>query len=436
MGDPTENSPLVRVYHEDKLLSDRIDSYLAANAFLVIAFATVFLTSAVSLWAAIIVQTSIVLLGLFLAFFYISIGSRNRIAIEFWRECEQAGLHSVNDKHLFTYFERGQVHLPGGIIKSYPRGKSNAEEGSVRASVPWKWDWVGSPNHVIGVWVPRGIATFWVVLSSTISYGATTSIEGHPLPVTPLLFAPMLVVAILLFIAWAPPKGHPKWVKTDDQTLLAVLGRGIQKVGENWVPTEDLEVFIRDQKGKPVHSPTRLAVDDSNENCLIGGGELNVHAAALLLSRTKMGCVLGYAPPASYLRNPQVEGPSESLPMGELLRSLVPNAEVIDWNDGQGSEESNTDLEVGNVMKLASRIGVKEVRFLTISPHVPRVTIIAQKTKEDLKLRVDFTIESSESILSDLEPECRDRIAHIQQSKAYRRTVFAEYEGVKKLLGI
>lgn len=216
----------------------------------------------------------------------------------------------------------------------------------------------------------------------------------------------------------------------DDRVLLAVLGRGIQKTGEKWEPTGDFEVFRKDQDGRMVHSATPISDNDDDENCLIGGGKLNVEAAALLLRRTKMRCVLGYAPPAPYLRS--LGGPSESLPMGKLLRSLVPGADINDWKDGLESEKSNTIVEVNNVMKLAGQIGIKEVRFLTISPHVPRVTLIAQKAPKEQAVK--FTVESSETIISTLEPASRTRIARIQQSKAYRRTVAAENVGISTLL--
>ncbi len=220
MSDPADDRVISRVYHEDKLLLDRIDSYLAANAFLVVAFATIFLVPSAFLWAADIVQISIVLLGLFLAFIYIAIGSRNCIAIEFWRECEQSVIQSAKDSDLFAFFKENKVEVDGGAIINSNTRDFPGNKGSLRASVPWKWEWVGSPNHVIGVWVPRGIATFWVVLSATISFGATVDVVGHAIPNTPLFFAPIFVLAFVLFVRWAPPRLHPKWhpkeVSTDD----------------------------------------------------------------------------------------------------------------------------------------------------------------------------------------------------------------------------
>lgn len=104
--------------------------------------------------------------------------------------------------------------------------------------------------------------------------------------------------------------------------LLAILGRGIQKVGKDgvWEATEDLEIC--DENG--AHLAVRLPADDEHPHCLIGGGELNLHAGAVLArlhASTLKAVVCAYAPRPPYLA--EVDGPNESEVMSEQLKTLL-----------------------------------------------------------------------------------------------------------------
>ncbi len=82
--------------------------------------------------------------------------------------------------------------------------------------------------------------------------------------------------------------------------LIAILGRGIQRVGSggSWEVTEDLEVCAPDR----THLPDRVPADDQNPCCLVGGGELNLLAGLELHRRIgAIVAVCAYSHRAPYL---------------------------------------------------------------------------------------------------------------------------------------
>ena len=209
--------------------------------------------------------------------------------------------------------------------------------------------------------------------------------------------------------------------------LLAVLGRGIQWDGRRWLPTPDLEMY-RLVDGRPRHSVRPLTADPASPMFLIGGGLLNVDAATEWLQREPKDCVLGFAGPSPYLHrfDGEQDGPSESEVMSEELERRVPRASVTRWS-GVQDVPTNTSVEVHNVLDHAERAGYTRVRFLSVSVHLPRVALWAQRFA-----RVEFTLESSETVLLLWRPEEAARIARLQASPAYRRTVLREQLGIEE----
>ena len=100
--------------------------------------------------------------------------------------------------------------------------------------------------------------------------------------------------------------------------LLAILGRGIQRVNGKWELTEDLEVCA--PTGAPLvdHQP----VDDKNPHCLVGGGELNLLAGVELHRRhCAQIIVCAYGNKSPYLL--ETDAPSESEIMPQELHRLI-----------------------------------------------------------------------------------------------------------------
>ncbi len=88
-----------------------------------------------------------------------------------------------------------------------------------------------------------------------------------------------------------PPYGIRK---ENSGVLLAILGRGIQHPSPEstvWELTPDIELC--DEKG--AHLPFRAPENDDDPRSIIGGGELNVLAGAILIDqpapRTRRMCV-------------------------------------------------------------------------------------------------------------------------------------------------
>jgi len=433
--------PSDRISHEDTLLASRVAAYLTANAFVTIAFVTVSYGSLSTTTGGVILELAIVGLGVFLAFFFTAIGRRSVTAIRFYRACAREGISDVPDSSLREFFRDGRTKLDNGITLGHVPSHqvTKTETKSIGKSIPWIWRGASSPNDVIGVLLPGCLAFFWVAVSFTISWGSTFDLDKHVLPSWPFIGLSVLVVVLFLFLwmvsTW-PLADVGRETKSDGGSLMAVLGRGIQYRVGKWLPSPDREICRRLSDGIPLHSAIPIPGDLDGPDAIVGGGQLNVEAAAALLRQQRMSCVLGFAGPAPYLWhwNGGDDGPSESGPMEAALRMLVPDAEVLPWTprgefDPGPHSPSDTRVEVGNVMRLAEERGYSRVRFITITPHVARVAFWAQRLR-----RVDFTVESSESILVALSPAHAQRVYDLQSSSAYRTTVHDERAGLEKLL--
>lgn len=430
-------TPLERLFHEDKILSDRGAAYLAANAFLVLGFVTVISSSVAKTSTGVIIESSIVAVGVVLAWFFTAIGIRTVTAIEFWRECEHGGAKQAEDLWLFNFFHDRDVLLGNGVRivgVQHPCPKPK-KEGSVRAAVPWRWEWISSLNNVVGVILPVIIAGFWVVASFTIYWGRSVSLGGRAFP----WFLQGLVIFVLasFFFGWLW-KTRPWTPRHEGEpTLLAVLGRGVQQTSSGWVPTPAYEMCeLLD--GKPRHRRIPVEVVKDAEECRVGGGQLNVRAAAHIIKRARMQCVLGFASPASYLRDsegkPSVR--TEGDPMAAYLRTLVDRPEVIDWKadlPGLPSTDSDTAVEVANVMDCARDRGIRNVLFVTISAHVPRVIL---RARQESRTGETFTVLASETILAEFEPSETAELADLQASAPYQRTIRDELYGTAEALGL
>ena|GEM_PF-2814085 len=137
-----------------------------------------------------------------------------------------------------------------------------------------------------------------------------------------------------------------------------------------------------------------------------------------------MPVVLGYSPPPEYLQ--KVGGPSESEPMSETLRALVPGVATIPWR-GAGEGPANTQVEVHNVMQLALGERFTRVRFLTVLPHLPRVLLLAANEKS----RVPYEGIASELVLLEHDRGQSERVLRLLGSPAFGRTAQLELQGIR-----
>lgn len=180
----TTSEILKRIYHEDNLFAERTWYFITANAFLAVALATLLLGAPQSGVNARFGELAIIGLSLFMAYFYLAVGRRHAIAIAFWRRLEASGATEVKDSWQRDFYQNGWVAIPirdsnGNptlttcVIRAVPRREESAAtgqaSGSVYAAVPWRYNWVGSTNDVLGVLVPWSMAIFWIIYSLVLT---------------------------------------------------------------------------------------------------------------------------------------------------------------------------------------------------------------------------------------------------------------------------
>ncbi len=424
-----------RIYHEDSLLADRNFGYMSVNAFLFVGYVTALVfIQRIGLELSII-QLSAITLGVFLGIFHISIGKRTEFAISFTRALERSGLKKAKDRYLFEFYREGMVITRNAFITTKSvRKKNRSKKGTMYGSIPWRWKFVGSVNNVVGVIIPFGIVLFWVSVSFTVQTGVPPiHILGFEIAFNDIIGISTFVVTMAFLIAMSLswPKDPQEFGSND--TILAVLGRGIQFQHDRWVLTPDIETYHL-RNGKPEHSAIPLSSGTKGTVDLVGGGLLNVEAAALFLNRTPMLTLVGYAPPAEYLMkwDGTSDGPSEGKIMGERLKQLVPNAKIIEWDQSglhlSTFEKSDTELEVKKIVDFAVSNGFHKILFLTVSAHSKRVRLIASKYFDGI-----FDIISSEDILSLIDPSQRPRISNHVKLEADKKTIRYEKIGIKKI---
>ena len=424
-----------RIYHEDSLLADRNFGYMSVNAFLFLGYVTALTIIRAPGLELSLIQFSAIILGIFLGIFHISIGKRTEFAISFTRALERSGLKKAKDRYLFEFYRDGMVMTKGAFITTKSvNSKNKLKKGTMYGSIPWRWKFVGSVNNVVGVLIPFGIVLFWISVSFTVQTGlGPVEVKGLEIASNNVIGISTLVITIAFLIAmirtW--PKDPQEFGAND--TILAVLGRGIQFRQNRWDLTTDIETY-RLLDGKPEHSALPLVSGAEGTVDLVGGGLLNVEAAALFLNRTPMLTLVGYAPPAGYLINwdGTNDGPSEGKIMKERLKELAPDAKIVEWNQNRlsllGVVKSNTELEVRNIVHFAVSNGFHKILFLTVSAHTERVRHIASKYND-----ISFDVISSEDILKVLDPSQGARIGNSLKKKADDRTLSYEKIGIKKI---
>ena len=429
--------PLERIYREDELLAHRNLAFLTASSFLVIAFVNVLVASQLATLGKSLVELAIVGIGLFLSFFSVALGRRTVLAINFWRECENAGLKAedVTDAALFSFYTEGSAVLPRGVIIVGKNDSTNIRgtPGSVRYAIPWRWSWVGSTNDVVGVLLPLSFAIFWMFLSFMVFPDWSFQVGVITVPSSLLVGIGTAAVVVPFFIWMALTLPLRPQRLSPPCELLAVLGRGIELRNGKWVPTEDVSPYVLDTSGRPLHVPDFPSSDKETIVYLAGGGRMNVEAAASLLKKQPCACILGFARPARYLQTSG--GPSESEPMSDLLEHILDSqAQVERWNIRYGGDrvESNTSVEVENAFRYAKEKGYVRIQFLTISPHLPRVRKYAEECRAKPEFSgIHFTYLASDSVLEMSDPKERRRIRRLRQSKEWIETQHYEWMGLR-----
>lgn len=222
--------------------------------------------------------------------------------------------------------------------------------------------------------------------------------------------------------------------------LLAVLGRGIQKVTGvgPWVLTEDIEV-LKDNGG---HAIIRKPLDDSNSDCVIGGGELNLLAGVELYQQYLPRLVVcAYAHRATYLR--EIDAPTESVVMSKKFAEIceqrgLPEPNLVTWPSKKDvNGVSNTNTEIRNILEFALREGCYSVGIVSVMVQLPRAMVFADAQLKTLdpsrKLKVKFF--ASELVLTEAWPHVyAPRALKIFSSQAFRRNAGREENGTNDFL--
>ena len=222
--------------------------------------------------------------------------------------------------------------------------------------------------------------------------------------------------------------------------LIAILGRGIQRIQSKWCLTEDLEIC----SPTGAHLVERIQVDDKNPHCVVGGGELNLLAGVELQRKMKSGAsvwVCGYTNRAPYLV--EQNAPSESEIMSEILKQTLekeelPLPKIEVWGPDRALEgRSNTQQELKNIFGLALAQGINEVMVITITVHLPRTISFAKDhlTQESNFQCLQVNFLASEQVLVEINPQLyARRVLDLYSSQAFLRSSFYEGRGVNAFL--
>ena len=222
--------------------------------------------------------------------------------------------------------------------------------------------------------------------------------------------------------------------------LLAIFGRGIQKSDDVslWGVTEDFEVLADDG----AHHVIRKPVDDSNPNCVIGGGELNLLAGVELKKRySPPYIVCAYAHRALYLK--KADSPSESQVMSrEFLRKCkergLPKPNLVVWptkDDRDGV--SNLRTEVINILEFALQHSCSVIGMVSVFVKLPRIAVFVDEELQKLDAKKKLVVRLFASELVLLEADSRayaERVLNVLSSDAFRRNVAREKKGTSDLL--
>lgn len=227
--------------------------------------------------------------------------------------------------------------------------------------------------------------------------------------------------------------------------LIAILGRGIQRSSPNgrWDTTEDLEICA----DRGAHLIVRQPADDTDQNCLIGGGKLNLVAGFEYYRNHgyhgRDFVVCAYGDRSQYLK--EIHGsPSESEVMSKQFKAMckaqkIPLPKIEIWKRNRSTDgPSNTRREVQNIFELALQKRCVEVIIITVSVHLPRAMLFAKKQAllGDSRSKILITkFMASEEILCALNPEEYSfRALSLFSSSAFQRTAKMESRGVAAFL--
>lgn len=223
--------------------------------------------------------------------------------------------------------------------------------------------------------------------------------------------------------------------------ILAILGRGIQKLHESdpnpevrsWQLTEDLEICT----DLGAHLPVRVPADDQHPYCLVGGGQMNLEAGkALIRQHAPQIVVCAFGDRSAYLK--KAKGPSESEVMTEALHrsfgddQVAREPELVVWHRTRSTDlASNTRQEILNIFDLAIERGLTRIGFVTVGVHVPRTaTFITKHISTHPKYQhLSPVMFESEEVLLGSSNKWKPRVDALRNSQAFSRNLANEFKG-------
>ncbi len=227
--------------------------------------------------------------------------------------------------------------------------------------------------------------------------------------------------------------------------VIVGLGRGIQMLSANappaetssWGLTEDLELCDTNS----AHLRVRVPVDDESPYCMVGGGEMILEAACLLIQQYQPEvAVCAYGHRADYLA--KLDAPSESEVMSAMLKArfaeteLLP--EIVVWpRERQLSMPSNTRQELLNLFDLAIERGLDSIAIVAVGVHAPRVATYVLKHMsvypQYRSLRV-VVLEAEEVLLAEDREQYTPRVEALRNSQSFARNWAREATGISKIV--
>lgn len=218
---------------------------------------------------------------------------------------------------------------------------------------------------------------------------------------------------------------------------LIIFGRGVEKKGDNWHPTALLEHGVGDRYKHTGSRDTNISGEEYD--AVIGGGTANVWATQKYLveyykQNKNFPLVIFAAGRPSYYLSPN--DPSEGEIMKKKLLQIMPKDLPLDQLEVYLlPENQDTRDDAQKSLETMSERGIKNVKIMTIEPHIDRsIDIVKGKIYKTKDLQGKFDSISFVDSFKILEDSSKDRktnhyekvLGRTRKKKAFRRTNYLE----------
>ncbi|MBI4094893.1 MAG: hypothetical protein HY435_01735 [Candidatus Liptonbacteria bacterium] len=228
---------------------------------------------------------------------------------------------------------------------------------------------------------------------------------------------------------------HEKTRISKKVDMLCILGRGIEKVEEQWIPTQYIARRSKNNEHLGIRAK-EISANDDDPRIFIAGGECNVFAASVLFKRWQEKGRVPQIVTFAAGRPPYLSKESDStLSEGKILKEYflarvdLGETKIVEQSHNQNSWDDIVEtLELARVKKLAT------VCAITVLVHIPRCReILRQALQKNPQFRsVEMYFCASEFVLLDHSPNFAF-LWDAMISKAFVRTADYERRAIRTL---